>query len=102
TGRFIQIKRLSQLFVDFLNRNTKPTPLNRSSLFKLLNHAHGYFNRNRKGQAHKSARSSKNLRVNSYHLAVKIKQRAAGVTWVDSHISLDKWNIALIRQTASF
>ena len=50
---------------------------------------------NRKGQANGSSRTGKYLRIDAYHLAVKVKQWPAGITGVDGHICLEEGDVVL-------
>ena len=62
----------------------------------------GDINRNRKGQPHVTTGAAVYLRIDPDHFTTHIEERPAGISRVNCHISLEKWNKILRRQGASF
>ena len=99
---FVQAERFRQIVRYFLNNHTQLTALNLTAGFQLLGNIHRHINRNREGNAHKSAASAVNLGVDADYLTFQVKQRAAGVTRIDGNVGLDERRVAFVRQAASF
>ncbi len=101
TGCFFQTKRLSQVFADLLNHHTEPAAADFAFFFQLIGDIHGHIDRNGKRHAHKTTGAGVDLGVDAHDFAIQIKQRAAGITRVNSHVGLDKRHIVFVRQAAA-
>ena len=69
-----------------------------AAVLQLLDHLHRHIDGDGERQAHETTGTAVYLRIDAYHFAVQVEQRATGIAGVDGHVGLNEGHIVLARQ----